>query len=261
MTIELSPIEKEFFDLAKPLMHGLEAQIVIGKYRVDFLLRSKNLVIELDGHEYHKSREHRTNDAIKERYLESQGYRVIRFTGTEIYRDCRKCVQEVIDFLIELDKNEKMVSGGVDTCDIMQQVILSLLDKYNINFNDDHFSLELNQQDFLPLSINKSDKIIEIYHYIIDEDILYDPLMEFAIVFNEFKDRFDWILLRATFLLDTKICAYFVNNTIKVIDYDLHQDLSKYANDWSFRIQSNGWFTNVSHFTRWVSSEDIDDDI
>ena len=57
---------------------------------------SKKVVIELYGYQHHNSKEKITKDAERERYLQKVGYQVIRFTGTEVYKDVRKCVYEVL---------------------------------------------------------------------------------------------------------------------------------------------------------------------
>lgn len=53
------------------------------------------MVIEIDGHESHKTKEQRTSGAKRERDLKELGWYVIRFTGTEIYKDVEECVKHV----------------------------------------------------------------------------------------------------------------------------------------------------------------------
>lgn len=95
-----SPIEKQFFLQARRMGIDLEPQHEVyaaGKrYRIDFVYPGKPIAIELDGHDYHKTKEQRTADAQRERALQSMGWTVIRFTGTEIYHDTQKCVLETI---------------------------------------------------------------------------------------------------------------------------------------------------------------------
>ncbi len=47
-----------------------------------------------NGHDFHKTRQQRTNDAKRDRYLQMNGWQVIRFTGTEIHRDVFGCIEE-----------------------------------------------------------------------------------------------------------------------------------------------------------------------
>lgn len=90
-----SPIEEQFWKIAQHEISGIVPQYHIGRYRVDFALPDKHVIIELDGHEYHKTKKQRTADARRERNLQELGWRVIRFTGTEIYQDAQDCVEQV----------------------------------------------------------------------------------------------------------------------------------------------------------------------
>jgi len=76
-------------------LHFVEPQYVIGQYRVDFAFPDQKVVVEVDGHEYHKTKEQRTNDAKKDRFLMSNGWKVLRFTGSEIFKDAQKCHMEI----------------------------------------------------------------------------------------------------------------------------------------------------------------------
>ncbi len=96
-----SPIEKMFWDALR-VEHFITPQKKIGPYRVDFAIEHLKIVIELDGHEHHKTKEQRTNDSKRERYLQSQGWYVIRFTGSEIWKDVDGCVQEMLKILREV---------------------------------------------------------------------------------------------------------------------------------------------------------------
>jgi very-short-patch-repair endonuclease len=66
--------------------HRLESikftrQVECGPFYIDFAQRQGRLAIELDG-ETHVGRE--KEDAARTRFLESQGWRVIRFTNDEL---------------------------------------------------------------------------------------------------------------------------------------------------------------------------------
>jgi len=77
-----------------------------GAWVIDFVVRSKSadeprgtVAIELDGHEFHeKTKEQVAHDKRRERAIVRAGLPVLRFSGHEIWRDTRKCVQEVIDY-------------------------------------------------------------------------------------------------------------------------------------------------------------------
>ena len=74
----------------------VETQYPIGKYKADFAFLNDKKVVELDGHEYHKTKEQRTHDAKRDRYIIGEGWTVLRFTGTEIFNDVYKCYSEII---------------------------------------------------------------------------------------------------------------------------------------------------------------------
>ncbi|HEX3101231.1 MAG TPA: DUF559 domain-containing protein [Pyrinomonadaceae bacterium] len=69
------------------------------KYRVDFALfvnfvanEQIKIVVECDGHEFHeKTKEQAARDKRRNRDLEISGWRLLRFTGSEIWRDPRTC--------------------------------------------------------------------------------------------------------------------------------------------------------------------------
>lgn len=94
-----SPIEEQFWEiaLAQDKLPGLIPQFQIGGYRIDFALPEQKIAIELDGHDYHKSKDQRTYDAKRERDLQKLGWTVIRFTGTEVYKNVYKCIEDVKD--------------------------------------------------------------------------------------------------------------------------------------------------------------------
>ncbi len=56
----------------------------IGSYIVDFVSFDKKLIIEIDGGQ-HSSEENMGNDAVRTEWLESQGFRVIRFWNNEVF--------------------------------------------------------------------------------------------------------------------------------------------------------------------------------
>lgn len=58
-------------------------QYPIGKYIVDFCCFEKKLVIELDGGQHSETKQSKS-DIIRDRYLESQGYKIVRFWNNEL---------------------------------------------------------------------------------------------------------------------------------------------------------------------------------
>jgi very-short-patch-repair endonuclease len=80
---------------------------VSGKtYRVDFLVRAQykgqkyDIVVECDGHDFHeKSKKQVAKDKRRDRDLIKNGFTVMRFTGSEIYKDPDACAREVISLI------------------------------------------------------------------------------------------------------------------------------------------------------------------
>jgi hypothetical protein len=55
----------------------------------------KNLIVECDGHDFHeKTKQQAIRDKRRDRILQSLGYRVFRFTGSEIHNDAIACAVE-----------------------------------------------------------------------------------------------------------------------------------------------------------------------
>jgi len=61
-------------------------QHAIGNFIVDFVSIKKKLVIELDGSQ-HLEQERFAYDIERKKYLESQGYKVIRFWNNQVMND------------------------------------------------------------------------------------------------------------------------------------------------------------------------------
>ena len=74
----------------------LAQQLTIGRYRVDFALyipgRSPRYFVELDGHTFHANTVAQfTSDTVRQRDIVAAGWTPMRFTGTEVLRDPRRC--------------------------------------------------------------------------------------------------------------------------------------------------------------------------
>jgi very-short-patch-repair endonuclease len=79
----------------------LQEQFPIGLSIVDFYfdlcLEFSRLAfaVEIDGHDYHKTKEQRYHDYMRERKLQAQGIIVIRFSASEVYVNAEACVEEL----------------------------------------------------------------------------------------------------------------------------------------------------------------------
>ena len=76
-------------------LRGIEPQYAVDKYRIDFAYPEYKLAVELDGHDYHKTKEQRSRDAKRDRKLNSIGWEVMRFTGSEIFKNAYECLDEI----------------------------------------------------------------------------------------------------------------------------------------------------------------------
>ena len=72
-------------------------------YRIDYVYLPKKIAIELDGYEYHSSKEQFTADRKRQRELDRHGWRFIRFSGSEIVHDVDTCVADVLDMVSRLE--------------------------------------------------------------------------------------------------------------------------------------------------------------
>ncbi len=80
-----SPLELEFLRLCR--RHRLpapEANVRIGRYRVDFLWRNERLIVETDGFQAHHGRLAAAADRERDRYLTARGFAVVRFTYGQV---------------------------------------------------------------------------------------------------------------------------------------------------------------------------------
>ena len=71
-------------------------QVPIGTYIVDFMCLERKLIIEIDGWT-HSTEAEISNDKRRTIYLESQGYKVIRFQNAEI----KEGMDEVLVLIVE----------------------------------------------------------------------------------------------------------------------------------------------------------------
>lgn len=90
-------------------LFSIECQVPIGIYIADFVFNSCiqdiMIVVEIDGHEFHRTKEQRFNDYRRERFLQKEGYIVVRFTGSEVFVDSEYCliqIEEIINKAVDI---------------------------------------------------------------------------------------------------------------------------------------------------------------
>jgi len=75
---------------------GFRRQHAIGNFIVDFCAPSKMLVIELDGSQHMEQEDY---DAERTSFLETKGYRVLRFYNNDVMKDIDKVLEVVLENL------------------------------------------------------------------------------------------------------------------------------------------------------------------
>lgn len=92
--------------LGDDLVFVITPQAEIAGYRVDFLLwfargrEVRGIAVECDGHNFHeKTKEQAARDKKRDREINVAGFPVLRFTGSEIFRDPVGCADQVKEAL------------------------------------------------------------------------------------------------------------------------------------------------------------------
>lgn len=96
---------KEYLDDRPEIDGAIFPRVIIGEYRVDFLIlyTSGGIVVECDGHDFHeRTKQQAARDRSKDRTLQSMGFRVLRFTGSEIWNAPLKCAKDVVRMLVQI---------------------------------------------------------------------------------------------------------------------------------------------------------------
>jgi very-short-patch-repair endonuclease len=83
-------------------------QVRVLDWPVDFVFRVgvyggtvAMLAVECDGHDFHeRTKEQAARDRSRGRALQAAGYTVMRFTGSELYRDPIACVLEIVRWAV-----------------------------------------------------------------------------------------------------------------------------------------------------------------
>jgi very-short-patch-repair endonuclease len=82
---------------------GFRRQVPIGRYIVDFVHLRARVVIELDGG-WHDFPEAQLHDAVRDEWLTSQGYRVLRFRNQQALDDPSVIVEAIRTLLPQGEK-------------------------------------------------------------------------------------------------------------------------------------------------------------
>ena len=95
---ELTPAERKLWVVIRNNQLGVNfrRQHAIGNYIPDFVCIEKKLVIELDGSQHLEQEEY---DKERTKYLETQGYKVIRFWNNDVMNNIEAVVLAIINTL------------------------------------------------------------------------------------------------------------------------------------------------------------------
>ena len=90
-----TPIEELMLQALEQKGLDYKPQVRLGRYLVDFLvdLGNEKAIIECDGRLYHDH----LKDQERDKHLSLEGYEIFRFTGSEIYSNPIRCVEEVME--------------------------------------------------------------------------------------------------------------------------------------------------------------------
>lgn len=81
---DMTPQERKlWYRFLRGLDVPVRRQVVIGPYIVDFLIWSKQIVIEVDGSQHYEEAGQR-KDQARDRYLNEQGYTVLRYPNNAV---------------------------------------------------------------------------------------------------------------------------------------------------------------------------------
>lgn len=95
-------IERAFFEAWRAIGgEPLDFQYQVGRYKIDFAHVATKTAIELDGLVGHSSPSDIEKDRVRQRWIESQGWRFIRFGGREVTQNARKCACETAMFIAQ----------------------------------------------------------------------------------------------------------------------------------------------------------------
>lgn len=80
-------------------------QVKVGSFRLDFAIVQTHarhggpimVAAEVDGHDYHSSKEQLARDKSRDREITANGWHILRFTGSEIHADPLGCAQELLE--------------------------------------------------------------------------------------------------------------------------------------------------------------------
>lgn len=102
-----SPLEGEAVQALRAAGFRFQYQFTLGRYRFDLAFPRQRLLIELDGKSWHNSRRSRARDACKQRYAESEGWRVVHIpNGPGLFK-------RIVDAIAGTDAAERAKAASI----------------------------------------------------------------------------------------------------------------------------------------------------
>jgi very-short-patch-repair endonuclease len=96
----MNATEQRLWRELRKLDANFRRQAPIGPYFADFASYGPRLVIEVDGGVHQRIAEVATRDRARQAWLESQGYRVLRFTDRQVHGDVNAVVGAISEALL-----------------------------------------------------------------------------------------------------------------------------------------------------------------
>jgi very-short-patch-repair endonuclease len=128
-----SPLEDYFWKAWRTTFphFKLIPQYQIGKYYVDFADLPSKTAIEIDGKLFHTAANQKADDQVRQKNIEKQGWRFIRFQGGDIHYHVDRCIVKLLYFLSQI-YGEDLIGEARFQWDLSPSIrlLLSLKEKY-----------------------------------------------------------------------------------------------------------------------------------
>ena len=97
----MTSTEQKLWQELRKLDVNFRRQAPIGRYFADFACHAQRLVIEIDGGVHERLADVQLRDVERQRWLEGEGYRVVRFTDRQVRGDVYGCAEAVKALLLD----------------------------------------------------------------------------------------------------------------------------------------------------------------
>ena len=94
-----SPIEQTLLDKFHEFGLFPSIQFPIGDYRADFAFPNVMLAVECDGKNWHTEISHIFHDKAKDKFLQDNGWKIMRVSGSDIYKNTDEIVANISEYL------------------------------------------------------------------------------------------------------------------------------------------------------------------